>query len=70
LTRREQRDDAARAVDQLDVGDEVAKLLERAPRQQVVAFDDDEHVVFARRKAACHLLELLELGRVGAKQLT
>ena len=33
LARRKQRDDAARAVDQLQVGDEVAKLAEIVPRR-------------------------------------
>ena len=45
LTRRKQRDDAARAIDQLQVGDEIAQLSERLSRESsVVAFDDDQHV--------------------------
>lgn len=63
------RDDAAGAVHQLNVGDEIAQLFEIGARQQVLAFDDDQHVVLARREAPRHLLELLELRRVGAEQL-
>ena len=69
LARREQRDEPARAVDQLQVGDEVANLLERLALEQRLAFDHDQHVVFGRREAARHLLELPELRRVRAEQL-
>ncbi len=69
LARREQRNDAARAVDQLQVGDEVAQLLDRLARQQRLAFDHDQHVELARREAPRHLFVLPELGGVGAEQL-
>ena len=39
-------------------------------REQILAFDDDEHVEFARRKSPRHLLVLFELGRIRAEQLT
>ena len=41
----EERDDAAGAVDQLNLGHEIAQPLEILPRQQVLALDDDQHVV-------------------------
>ena len=37
--------------------------------EQTLAFDDDEHIEFARRKPSCHFLILLEFRRVGTKQL-
>ena len=69
LARREERDDAPRAVDELQVGDEVAQLLERVALEQRLALDHDQHVELARGEALRHLLVLLELGRVGAEQL-
>ena len=69
LARRKQRDDAARAVDKLQVGDEIAQLLERGAREQRLSFDHDQDVEFAGRKAPGLLLVLPELARVGAKQL-
>src|SRR5262249_58117970 len=39
------------------------------PRDDALAVDDDQHVVFARRKACGHLFVLLELGGFGAKEL-
>ena len=69
LAGREQRNEAAHAVDQLQIGDEVAELLDRLPRHQVLAFDHDQHVELAGREALGHLLVLPELRRVGAEQL-
>jgi hypothetical protein len=69
LARREQRDQPARAVDQLQVGDDVAQLLDGIALEQRLALDDDQHVVFARGKPARDLLVLSELGRVAAEQL-
>ena len=69
LARREQRNDAAGAVDQLEVGDQIAQLRQRFAIEQRLAFDHDQHVELARRKAARHRFVLLEFGRVGAKQL-
>ena len=37
--------------------------------EQTLAFDDDEHIEFARRKSPRHFLVLLEFWRVGTKQL-
>ena len=70
LARREHRDHPSRAIDQLKVYDEVSQFFDRVAREQVLAFDDDEHVEFARRKSPRHLLVLSELGRIRAKQLT
>ena len=70
LARREHRDYASRAIDQLKVYDEVSQFFDRVAREQVLAFDDDEHVEFARRKSPRHLLVLFELGRIRAEQLT
>ena len=47
LTRRKQGDDAARSVDQLQVGDEIAKLCDRGALKQCLAIDDDQDVEFA-----------------------
>ena len=69
LPRREQRDEAAHAVDQLKVGDEVAELLDRIPRHQVLALDHDQHVELGGGKALGHLFVLAELLGVGAEQL-
>ena len=69
LPRREQRDQAARAVDELQVGDEVAQLLEIVARQQGLALDHDEDVEFARRESLGHLFVLVEFLGVGAEQL-
>jgi CheY-like chemotaxis protein len=61
LTRRENRDHAARAIDQLEVGNEIAQLPDRFPREQRLAFDYHEHIELARRKTSRHLFILLEL---------
>ena len=37
--------------------------------EQLVAFDDDQHVIFARGKPLRHFLILMELRRVRAEQL-
>src|SRR5262249_7592469 len=69
LPRREQRDQATDAVDQLQIGDKVADFLDRLPRHQILALDDDQNVVFSRGKALGHLFVLVELLGLGAKQL-
>jgi hypothetical protein len=69
LTCRENRDDAARAIDQLEVCDESAQLLDRFPREQCLALDYHEHIELARRKTSRHLFILLELLRVRTEQL-
>ena len=69
LTRREQRDEAARAVDKLQVGDEITQLLEVVARQQILALDHDEDVEFLGREFLGHLLVLVELLGVGAEEL-
>ena len=51
LTRREQRDQAARAFDELQVRDQVPDLFQVVPPQQRLALDHDQHVEFGRRKA-------------------
>ena len=69
LPRREQRDDAARAIDELEVGDEVAQALDRLPRQEGRPVDDHEDVELARREAVRDRLVLLEFGGVRPEQL-
>ena len=69
LPRREQRDQAAGAVDELQVGDEIAQLLEIVARQQRLALDHDQDVEFGRREALRLRLVLLVFLGVGAEQL-
>ena len=69
LPRREQRNQAARAVDQLQVGDEIAQLFEIVARQQRLAFDHDQHVEFGRREALGFRFVLLVVLGIGAEQL-
>ena len=69
LARREQRDQAAGAVDELEIGDRVAQLRELVAVEQVLPLDDDQHVELARRETGGDLLVLLEFGRVGPEQL-
>ena len=69
LARRKQRNQTAHAVDQLQVGDHVADLLEVVARQQRLAFDHDQHVEFGRREALGHGLVLLVVLGIGAEQL-
>src|SRR5438270_195590 len=63
------RDQAARAVDQLQIGDGVAQLFDVFAREQVLGFDDDEHVVFGGGKPADCFLELTVFRRVGTEEL-
>ena len=69
LARRKQRDQAAHAIDQLQVGDHVADLLEIGTRHQRLAFDHDQHVEFGRREAFGDGLVLLVVLGIGAEQL-
>ena len=69
LAGREQRNQAAHAVDQLQIGDEVAELLDRLPRHQILALDHHQHVEFAGGEALGHLFVLPKFLGVGAKQL-
>ena len=69
LTRGKNRDDPARALKQLQVRHEITQLFEVLAREQILSFDDDEHVEFARGKASCHLFVLSKLRRVRTKQL-
>ena len=69
LAGREQRNQPAHAVDQLKVGDEIAELLDRLPRHQVLALDHHQDVEFAGGEALGHLFVLPKLLGVGAKQL-
>jgi hypothetical protein len=69
LPRREQRDQAAHAVDQLQIGDKVTDFLDGPAVHQILALDDDENVVLGRGKALGHLFVLVELLCVGAEQL-
>ena len=50
LARGEHRDNAARPVDELQVDDERAQLLDRVALEQHLPSNDNQHVVFARRK--------------------
>jgi len=68
-SRREDRDDAARPIDQLEIGRKVAQLVERAARQQIIAFEHDEHVELGGWEALRHFLILMKLWRVRPKQL-
>ena len=69
LARGEHRESAARAVDQLHVGDEVAQLLDRLAGEQRLAAHHDQDVVFARREIARNLLELFERRILRPEQL-
>ena len=69
LPRREQRNQPAHALDQLQVGDHVADLLEVLARQQRLALDHDQHVEFGRREALGHRLVLLVVLGIGTEQL-
>ena len=69
LPRREQRNQAARAVDQLQVGDQIPQLLEIAARKQRFAFDHDQHIEFRCRKTLGLRFVLLVVLGIGAEQL-
>ena len=68
--RRKHGKNAACAFDQLNIGDNVAKFIDILWIKKAVAFDNHQHVIFVRRKAPRQILELVELGRIGAKQGT
>ncbi len=68
LARGEERDDAVGAIDQLKVGDEAAQGGEGIALQHIT-LDHDQDIVLGRGEALGHLLVLLELGRIRAKQL-
>ena len=63
------RDDAARAVDQLQVDRHVAQLFQRRALEQLVALDDHQHVEFVRREAVRDFDVIAVFRRVGAEQL-
>ncbi len=65
LAGRENRNETARAIDQLQVRGEIPQLFDRFAFEQSLAFDDDEHIEFARRKPLGHFLILLEFRRIG-----
>ena len=69
LTRREQRDQAARAVDELQVRDQVPDLFQVVPAQQRLALDHDQHVEFGGGEALGHLFVLPVFLGVGPEQL-
>jgi hypothetical protein len=69
LPRRKQRDQAACAVDELQVGDEVAQFLQIVAREQVLAFDHGQDVEFLCREFLRHVFVLVEFLAVGAEQL-
>ena len=69
LPRREQRDQPAHALDQLQVGDHVAQLFEVLARQQRLALDHDQHVELGRREAFRHRLVLLVVLGIRTEQL-
>jgi hypothetical protein len=69
LARGKQRNDAARAVDELQVGDETAQLVDRIAGEQRLAFDHHQNVVFVRRKPPRHFFELLEFRCIRSEQL-
>ena len=50
LPRGKHRENAARSVDELHVGDQRTQLLDRFAIEQCVAGYDDHHVIFARGK--------------------
>ena len=53
----------------LQIGDEIAQLLDRVPRHQVLALDHHQDVEFGGGKALGHLFVLAEFLGVGAEQL-
>ena len=67
--RREHGHQPVHAVGQLQVDDGAAEGLELRLLQEVLALDDDQHVVLAGGKAAVDLLVAAELLGVGAEQL-
>ena len=69
LARREQRNDPARAIDQLQIGDEIAQFFEIGARKQCLAFDHHQHVEFGRREALGFRLVLPVVLGIGAEQL-
>src|SRR5581483_3435946 len=66
---RKQRDDAARAVDQLQIGDEISQLFDRGALQQRLALNDDEDVELAGRKSPGLLLIQPEPWRIRTEKL-
>ena len=66
---RQHRHEAGNAVDELQLRRQIGEGFEPLALQEVLAFDDHEHVVLARRKAAVDRLVAMELLGVGAKQL-
>jgi hypothetical protein len=69
LAGRKYRDDASCAVNQLEIRDQIAQLLDRRAFKEILALDHDEGIEFVRREASGHLFEGLELWRFGSKQL-
>ena len=69
LPGREQRDDAGRAVDELEVRDEVSEVVQRVAGEEVVRRLHHENVELVGREAPRHVLVLPELRRVRPKQL-
>jgi hypothetical protein len=69
LARREQRNQAARAVDELQIGDEIAQFLEIFALEQRLALDHDQHVEFDRREALGFRFVLAVFPGIGAEQL-
>ncbi len=67
--RRQHGDEARDAVDELQLGRQSGEGLELLALEQVVTFDDDEHVVLARGKALVDRLVAAEFLGVGAEQL-
>ena len=67
--RRQHGDEARDAVDELQLRRQAGEGLELLALQEVVALDDDEHVVLARGKARVDRLVAAELLGVGAEQL-
>ena len=70
LPRRKHGKNAAGAIDQLDIGDKVAKFIDVLSIEKPVALDNHQHVIFVRWKAPRQVLKLMELGCIGAKQGT
>ena len=69
LARREQRNQAARAIDELQVGDQIAQLFEVFALEQRLALDHDQHVEFDRREALGLGLVLPVFLGIGPEQL-
>ncbi len=67
---REQRNQAARALDELQIGNQIAHLFEIVARQQRLAFDHDQHVEFRRREALGFRFILPVFLGIGPEQLT